>query len=214
MTITALIAEARRDLLNDYIEPYRWSDEQLTRFANEAVTEACNRIELIHKTRTVAVVAGTAQYTIDQYVQKIFYANLALATEPLTQVTAASLDIFSGYGWRNRTGAPRNYIREGRTLTLFPKPVVNDTLTFKCTSIPDDTFDIDVDIEAADQKGLIYWIAYKAFLFPDPSTFNSLKAIDYFSIFNSIYGNPKSTKYLHAIQNNPMYGTIIGGRMC
>lgn len=214
MTIAALIAEARRDLLNDYIEPYRWSDEQLTRYANEAVTEACNRIELIHKTKTLSVVAGTAAYVIDPYTQKIFYANLALGDTPLKQATAATLDITQGYQWRSRTGTPRDYIREGRTLTLFPNPVVNDTLTFNCTSIPDLTFDIDTDIEAADQKGLLYWIAYKAFLFPDPETFNNLRAIDYFTMFNSVYGVPKSTKYLHATQNNPMYGTIYGGRMC
>jgi hypothetical protein len=147
-------------------------------------------------------------------VQKIFYAKLALSGTPLTQVTAAALDIQQGYDWRNRTGTPRNYVREGRTLTLFPKPVVDDKLTFTCTSIPDDEFDIDEDVEAADQKGLLYWIAYKAFLFPDPETFNKEQTIAYYAMFNGVYGNPKSTKYSHATQNNPMYGTLIGGRMC
>jgi len=214
MTIAALIAEARRDFLDDYIEPYRWSDTQLTRFALEAVTEACNRTELIHKSKTIHVLAGTAQYTIDPYTQKIFYANLALASTALSQTTAAAQDVIYGRAWRNAAGTPRSYIREGRTFTLFPKPLVNDTLTYNCTSLPDTTFDIDEDIEAADQKGFLYWIAYKAFLFPDPETYNRLTAMDYLAMFNSVYGDPKSTKYLHATQNNPMYGVLIGGRMC
>jgi hypothetical protein len=209
MTIAALVTEAREDLLNDTVEPYLWSDAQLTRYANEAVIEACNRTPLLRKTKTVSVIATTAAYALDSYTRQIYTLKLALGTSPLTQETEASMDIKYGYNWRNATGAPRHYIR-----TLYPVPVVNDTLTYTCSATPDSTFSLDTDMDATDQKGLLFWIAHKALLLPDPTIFNPIKSGDYLMMFNAEFGTPKTARYQRAVQDNPLYGTITGGRMC
>jgi hypothetical protein len=214
MTIDDLITEARQDFLNDNVAPYLWSKEQLERFANEAILEACSRAPLLIRVRTVSVVDGTAEYAINEFTRQIQLAKLSLQTDPLIQTTDAKLSIFRGVHWRELEGTPTHYVRKGHSITLYPKPIVNDTLSLVTTNIPDDDFDFDADIDSAYHKGLVFWMAYKAFMFPDADTYNPVKANDFLVQFEAKFGKRKSAKYDSVAFDSPMYGTISAGRMC
>jgi hypothetical protein len=211
MTITDLINEARADLLNDLATPYLWSDTQLTRFANEAIVEACQRAPLIARVSTVSIVAGTATYAINGTIRQLLYAKLALSLSPLLQTTDAELSMRVSTDWRLREGTPTHYLKAGHRLTLYPKPVVNDTLALSTSNVPDDAFDLDEDIDAVYHKPLLFYIAYKALMMNDADTYNPLKAADFLRMFTEVFGARKTAKYDQV--ELPMYGTLISGRM-
>lgn len=214
MSIVALIAEARADLLDDEVAPYLWSDGQLTRFANEAVLEACQRSPLLTGTSTVAVLVATADYVINSSIKQINVAKLNLATYPLQQTTDAELSMRIGTNWRTRTGTPSHYVRRGHKLTLFPIPLVADTLALVTSNLPGTGFDLDLDLDPAYHKSLLFYVAYKAFMKPDADTYNPVKAADFLKMFEARFGTGHTAKYNAAVYDNPMYGTVTSGRMC
>lgn len=215
MTINDLITEAREDILDDINSAkYLWSVKQLTRYANEAVLEACSRAPLINRVKTKAIVATTAEYVLDSFIRQIYVAKLDLQTEPLIQITDAQLSIGVGYNWRTSTGTPTHYIRTGHKLRLYPIPIVDDTLVMTTSSIPDDDFDFEEDIDPAYHKCLLYYIAYKAYMLNDADTYNPVKAADFLKMFDAVFGVKHTAKYNSVAFDTPMYGTIICGRMC
>lgn len=214
MTIADLVAEARADILADTAAEYLWSDVQLTRYANEAILKACSRAPLINRVKTNAIVATTAEYVLDSFVRQLYVAKLDLQTYPLIQTTDAQLSIEVGYNWRTRTGTPTHYIRTGHKLRLYPIPIVNDTLVMTTSSIPDDDFYFEDDIDPAYHKCLLYYIAYKAYMLNDVDTYNPVKAADFLKMFDAVFGVEHTAKYNSVAFDTSLYGTIIGGRMC
>jgi hypothetical protein len=213
MTITELISEARQDLLGDTVADYLWSDAQLTRFANEAILEACERAPLITRTNTISVVAGTAEYTLNEFTRQIYTAKLDLATSPLYQATESDLALYYTSQWRTKNNTPTHYVRTGNKIRLYPNPIVNDNLVIVAKSIPDDDFDLETDIDPAYHKDLLYYIAYKAYMYPDADSIATAKADEYLAKFTARFGPRKSAKWDKVSQNHVMYGGWIGGRM-
>ena len=214
MTITDLVNETRADFLNDSVAPYLWSDAQLTRYANEAIQEACGRAPLIIRVKTVSVLPGTADYIIDSYTKQIQVAKLSLATSPLQPATDADLSTRIGYSWRTRNGTPIGYVRRGHKITLYPNPIVADTLVITASSLPDGDFDIEDDIDPAYHKSLIFYMVYKALMLNDADTYNPVKAADFLKMFDAKFGIQHTAKYNSVSYDTPMYSTVSPGRMC
>jgi hypothetical protein len=214
MPISTLVSNTREDLLTDTELPYLWSDTQLTRYANEACKEACIRMPLIERTQRISIAATNATYRVNEFTRRIKYVKLALEDDPLTQTTEAELERSYGRQWRTITGTPRHYIRKGRVFTCFPIPIVNDTLTIKAASLPDDDFDFDEDIDPVYHESLQYWIAYRAFLKPDADAYNPVKAAEFLGMFNAYFGPSHTAQYYNISLNNPVPRTVVGGRMC
>jgi hypothetical protein len=214
MDIASLVRYTREDFLDDTVEDYLWNTAQLTRFANEAVKQACIRAPLLKKSKTISVVADTADYTIESTVRQIYVAKLDLGVNPLIQETDEGLSLMIGSNWRTRTGTPTHYVRLGKKLRLYPIPLVNDTLVMSTSNIPDDDFDLEDDIDPTYHEALAFWIAYKAFMFPDKDTYNPVKAADYLAMFNSAFGDSHTAKYDEVSFNTPTYVSHAGGRIC
>lgn len=215
MTIDDLVLEARTDILDDTVSAkYLWSNLQLTRYANEAVLEACSRAPLINRVLTKAITAATAEYVIDSFIKQIYVAKLDLQTTPLIQATDATLSIGIGSSWRTSTGTPTHYIRTGHKIRLYPVPIVDDTLVMTTSNIPDDDFSFEDDIDPAYHKGLLYYIAYKAYMLNDADAYNPVKAADFLKMFDVIFGVKHTAKYNSVAYDSPMYGTVSGARMC
>ena len=53
--------EEFRGAVKDSVEPFFWSSENIVRYLNEAVQEACERAKLIEDRRTPAVCSLTLQ---------------------------------------------------------------------------------------------------------------------------------------------------------
>jgi hypothetical protein len=213
-TISDLVTEARTDLLNDTVADYLWSTEQLTRYANEAITEACKRAPLITRTKTVAVLKTVADYVMDSSIRQIYRAKLNLSTRPLIQSTDVIMSMQHGTEWQTRTGTPTHFIRHGHKLKLYPIPLVNDTLRIDASCLPDDDFDLDEDIDTSYYPAIVSYIAYKAFSLRDMDSYDPGKANELLAVFNAKFGQPHTARYDSFSQDNPMYATVVSGRMC
>ena len=128
--------------LDDTKEPYLWSDEELTSYANQRINELCNTIPIFVDTSTLAitvipVIAGTRVYATDP---RIIYINTVLLASkpwPLQRITSAELNT-SMAGWRASSNTPSCFLTDFQkdTITLYPNPIVDDTLTLEVTRYP------------------------------------------------------------------------------
>lgn len=210
--IVELVALARRDVLDDTIADYRWSNETLTNFALEAVQEACHRAPLLKKASTVAVVANTATYNIDAAIRQILVAKLDAVDIPLKQTTDAELMIRRSSTWRKHEGTPTHFVRVGHKITLYPKPIANDTLVLSTTNnftYTATVYDTEIDIDSVYAKDLLYWIAHKAFAMMDADQLNDKKSKDNLAMFERAFGVRHSAKHDQVSFDTPMYGTRI-----
>ena len=220
MDIDALVKEVSGDYLNDdHIDASGmaadrlWPHKQLVRYANEAIIEACKRAPLIKRAYKIPITAGIVDYAIDPSILQIYDAQLISQDSPLEKVTEAQLDTFDRQFWRTRKATPHAYIRTKQNIKIYPIPVLDDSLVFSTSNIPDDNFDFESEIEPDHYRGFQYYIAYKAYLKEGPDTKNLDKANGYLKKFDDYFGRPKSAKYLTVTQNSPMYGGVYSGRM-
>ena len=215
MTLAELINELRSDILEDDIAPYQWSDTQLVRYLNEGAKEACLRSPLYKDTQTVSVVAGTANYTLDDETLEIDEITLALQTDPLIMSTHDQVAIRYGASWRETTGTPLAYVRKDLTITLYPEPIVDDTMTIIAFRVPDKMTSASQIPEFLDyyHQSLLYWAAYKAFLNPDIDQGNVDRGMSFMAMFERYFGPRKSAKYDAIQRNTPKYHSVAPRRM-
>jgi len=214
MRLEELVKLAREDILSDNVEDkYLWSTTVLTRYAKEALEQACIRAPLINRSYTFSVVADTADYTLNEFVRQITLVKLDLQNPPLTQITEEDLIRIYGSSWRVNTGTPLYYVRRKRSLRLFPIPIVSDTMTISASILPDDDFYMDDDIDPVYQLPLLYYIGFKALIRPDADTQNPVKAQEFLGMFNDCFGDKHTAKYDELNKYLPMYPTTSSGRM-
>jgi hypothetical protein len=210
--IAELIPLARRDVLDDTIADYRWSDATLTNFALEAVQEACHRAPLLKKVSTVKVVIDKATYAIDDSIRQILVAKLDAIATPLQQTTDAQLMLRRSSQWRTHKGTPTHYVRVGHKITFYPAPILADTLVLSTTNNFNYTatdYETEVDIDPVYAKDLIQWIGHKAFAMMDADQLNDRKSKDCLAAFESAFGIRHTAKYDQVSFDSPMYGTRV-----
>lgn len=214
MSIASLIQDVREDIIDDVGLQKRLSDSQLTRFANEAIKEACMRAPLLVATKTFKVIAGKSEYELDEFTRQIIDVKFSLSPHPLRQETDDGLSLNYGSDWKLRAAPPTHYTRLNRVLRIYPIPVVDDVLAVKMSRIPDDDFDLDEDIDPSYYDSFKYYVAYKAFSQRDNDNYDPVKASSFLELFNSMFGTKHSAKYDTVNFNTPMYATVTSGRMC
>ena len=214
MTLEQLVCYTREDILRD-LDPdaYLWSDKELMRYAKEATVEACKRAPLLNATHTITIKADTATYTLHDNIRQIVSAVVASELRPIPQSTEYETQLMFGPDWRDRTGSPRHYIRTNKKILIYPIPVDDDSLILGTLDKPDDGFYLDDDFDSSYHQGLQHWIAHRAYMKQDSNTLDAIKSADYLAMFNDKFGIPKSARYEQFSFNNPMYGTVISGRM-
>ena len=214
MRLEELVKLAREDILSDTNEAkYLWETSALTRYAKEALEQACIRAPLINRSYTFDVVADTSEYTLNEFVRQISSVKLDLQNPPLLQKTEEDLTILYGSSWKINTGAPIYYVRKKRSLRLFPIPIVNDTMTVTTSILPDLDFYLDDDIDPVYQLPLMYYIGFKALIRPDADTQNPVKANEFLAMFNEAFGDKHTAKHDELSKYLPMYATRQSGRM-
>lgn len=170
MIIGEIVSTARLQL-DDTVEPYRWSDDELAQYLNDAVYDLC-RCKIIKDSTTGAicsidVVAETQSYPLDERIISIERVKLSKITKPLTRITT---DIADSYypNWETQTGMPSVYIHDEGKITLIWIPDEDDTLKLTVFRLPlspitmaDVASDIEVPLEYQGHlyKGM-YMLAY------------------------------------------------------
>jgi hypothetical protein len=180
MTLAELIAECRI-ASRDIAEPPLVCDESFTRWANEAVQQACERAPMLC-------------YTLDGVIRQIDDIRLRSTGEALAQLSATALQQAFGNRWTTDTGEPRCFIRNDRVIRLYPIPSVADSIDMSVYRLPlsteymvteDDTPAIPVRFH----NDLIYWMLHRFYLVDDADIAPQRgKSSEYFSLFESKFG--------------------------
>jgi len=139
----------------------------------------------------VCVSQDVSTYSLSSKVFRIDDCYLASDSKSLIHKTKGWLDRFY-YQWRTATGTPRYYFREGRQITLVPKPSETDTLNLSIFRLPLQDLSIITDNEPEIPEDyhfdLIHWVCFLAYSKEGNDTLDTEKAKLHFSQFVNKFG--------------------------
>lgn len=195
MTLQELI-QAARDRLDDTVPEYLWSDEALTRYANNAVDEACVRADLIVDRRTpqvcrIQLVPGVGEYDLDGRILNVQWVESrhGQVARRLEKVTSVRFERRGMYD----SGVPEFYVQDIGTGRIGVNPVPSfaleiwmqvSRLPLERLRNPDDV----PEIPMAHHAGLLNWILYEAYMKDGQETRSESKASICFQQFERQFG--------------------------
>jgi hypothetical protein len=195
MTFAEIEQSVRQTLDDNSGTDTLWSQADILEYARDAENEACERANLIIDSTSaltdISAVSATASYALPVTVVTVESAIMALGSQPLMETSERVLDM-SHSSWRTETGTPRSYIKSPTNkLTLFPIPIVNDTINMTVSRFPNTPMVVGGSPEIDDRyhPGLILWILHRAYMKNDSETLNVEKAKDYNKKFIEFFGN-------------------------
>jgi hypothetical protein len=177
-----------------------WSNEEITRYANESVTEYCRRRLLVDKDTAeicqIAVVAGTATYDLDPRIYTLY--RLLLDERPLQKTSLYALTHHDPC-WESENGAPEYYLEswgvgQWGKITLYPNPVATGTLHLTVARLPlatmswDDRDAVEPEIPLEDRLALLWWMEFLAYQRQDDDTYNPKRADGAAAAFTMLVG--------------------------
>jgi len=189
MTLAQLISQFRT-YANDKVQPYFWSDEEVTIFLNEAQVEAAIRGRLIHESSQVdvckvAVAAPAAVYPLHEALYELTHAAFKDADGkgcPSLIITSTEEMDHRSPEWRDDVGDPRHLIQNDIDVRLVPAPERDGELTFEGYRLPMEAIslankdDDTPEINGAHHPHLIQWALFRAFSIPDTEVFDPNRA--------------------------------------
>lgn len=205
MTFQELIDDARVSHLDDAVEPYLWSDEQLLRFAGEAERQACRRgacTLIFDDSMTITLVADQASYSLDPAIlrlERVLWTSTA-GVALVEKTSERSLDNRELPEWRRaEAGPPSRYYVRGRMLFLDRVPTdadVTQDATLNLQVWREPVFEADVssepELQSQHHDALTHWIAYRALMIPDHEGVNKDIAAMHLGLFDQHFGKPLS----------------------
>ena len=216
------LLEACRQELDDVAAPHLWSDEQLVRYLNEAIRQACVRARLLvestHPMCAIAIVAGQDRYQLDPSVIIVRRAALrSRPSDPLFRTNTASLDRFR-CNWRDEQGRPEFAVTDqqgaGRLLLLTPKPTETDTLDLTVLRYPTEDEELVADDDTSEpvialehHEALVHWVCHRAFRSADQEASNTSRANDKLALFEEHFGPMPTAAQLQALAIDRLTGT-------
>lgn len=199
-----LIHRVRNEMLRDRLigafendEFNLWRNDELLRFLNEALEEACLRSRIIVDSDTsaicdISVVDDTHTYALDSRIHKIERAKLALRNTPLREKSSVWLDE-NILDWEIRDGSVEYYLVDENmsAIRLVGIPDESDTLNLRVWRGPlvQTLFDTAPEIKEVHQRHLLHWVCHMAYLKEDTNTFNQKKSDYHAGMFASFFGD-------------------------
>lgn len=207
MTLKELIlaARGRLDDLGGDLESFDWETEDsallwtnddLTRYANEAENEYCRRRPILDSETAavcqIAVTAGTGVYALDARVVRVKRAKLSTEREVLSKVTKNWLD-YEYQGWEEWTSDPWYYIDDetDQKLRIVSPPKVDGNLDMTVGRLPLDPMlwadrdTVSPEIPEQHHNDLLHWMLHLAYLKADSETYDPRKATGYRDLFTT-----------------------------
>ena len=186
-----------RGTVGDNEAPQFWSSENIVRYLNEAVQEACERAKLIEdRSMSLTLVPGQDTYSLHASVFEI--KRLALRGRPLDETSVEALDADMP-GWESRTGTPRHFIFEPASgaqaamVRLVPTPTVADAVALTVyrgalKALSEDRDQERPEIPERFHARLMDWLMHRAYLKQDADTFDPNKAATSLGLFVQTFG--------------------------
>lgn len=197
----AVLRELARIDLDDTVEPYLWSDDELDDAANEAAEEACRRARLLRDSTTaeitqIALTAGQTLVTLDPRVIRVERARIGAGSVPLALMLMRDVDRCYP-GWEDYAQAtPRLAVvdYQSQALRLVPPPDEAATLHLTVIRLPLAPMNDDEDhpeIPLHVHRALRHWMVFRARLNPDSQKLDKKGAADALSLFEAEFGTPQ-----------------------
>lgn len=194
MTLSDLI-QAFRLRADDAAEPYLWSDDEVTLYLNEAVTEAAERARLIRDSSTIAVTqiavtVGDMDYPLDGSILAIDRVQLASQPKALIRQTVEELEKRFP-DWRGMVGTPHFFVEDNGRIRIVPQSPQADTLNLTVYRLPLTPMTKETDspeVHAKYHYRLLDWALRCAYLKNDAETLDKAKAADYQALFEQSFG--------------------------
>lgn len=195
MNVADFLAAFRSDL-RDEEPPYLWSDQELVRYLNTAVQEACERAKLIEDVRTITLEPNVSTYQLNPSVFEI--KRVTLRDKPLDETSVEALDE-ECRGWESMKGLPRWFIFEQASgtrppsLRLVRMPAQVDTLTVTVYRGALKPLSADLDqarpeIPERFHEQLKDWLYRCAYLKHDTETLDRARAAEFEGLFATNFG--------------------------
>lgn len=185
MTLAELIQRVRVQA-NDRVEPYFWSDQDITDWLNEAVDEAAIRGRLIHESANphvclIDVAEGTAVYPLHPALYELDHIGFTedghSERKPVALKSVEQLDKITP-AWRDRTGTPMYALQTDTIIRLVPTPDRDGYLRLEGYRLPMERMELDKqdtatpELHAAHHPHLIQWALHQGFSVPDAESFD------------------------------------------
>lgn len=208
MTLIELI-NSFRTMANDKVEPYFWSDEEVTRFLNEAQEEAVIRGRLIlvghmiePEISIIEITKGEAIYPVPRLVYEILTVWDSVNCKNLEIVSPERLDDIAGREWRERKGQPRFVVQTDKWLRLAPIPSEDTIVHLQAYRRPKPMVLLEEgallpegettepEINEAHHRYLVNYALFKAFSVPDAEAIDPNRAKQALADFELYFGGP------------------------
>lgn len=204
MTLGELIDEYRV-LAQDTVTPGFCSDAELTKWFNDAESEAATRARLIRDSEELPILTGETNVDLPAELFNIAYAELCGVAGDVYPITASTRDELDEIkpSWRKTTERPKYFVHDDKTLLLGAIPDADYTLTLEFFRVPRKKMTQDTDapeIHSAHHEGLIQWVLHKAYAKPDGDLFDPGKSASAEAEFTRQFGK-RPTADLRRRQN-------------
>lgn len=218
MTLEQLLV-AVRDLLDDHATPPLYSDEELTRYLNNAVGEAALRLRCLQDDSSdlcrITTVPDQTRYTVADEVLVVRAVHVTGRSDSLTRTTAERLDrIRPGWSHEVQASSVPQYVLfdlQQKMLTLFPAPATAGTLYLRVwrLPLPDEQMEGGQDepaIVLPDPESLKHWALHEAYLKKDAELYDPERAAQHEDVFTRVFGPRPSTHDLMLWSTQPITG--------
>lgn len=162
MYIADIVNNARLKL-DDVVEPYLWSDDEIAEYLNISVEELCNESYMIKDSTTddictINITADTAYYPLSDKITSIIIAKLDSMTNYLKQIDDGVIIDYDG----SAITTP-SFSYNDSSITLYPTPAANDTLHLTVYRLPLNTINManaynEIEVPRKWQNYLYYGI--------------------------------------------------------
>ncbi len=217
MTIDDLLEKFRRES-GDTVEPYEWEDEYLVDLYNEAVEEACSRMDLLFDALTeevcqISVVADTVRYSLHDSVVKITKAYLVDSAGEHLDLYLVSRDELDRIdpSWRKGDGDHKYLIVDDKHVQLPSVPDEEYTMMLEVYRVPLDSekmvygnATILPTIASIHHKYLYHWPMSVVYIKDDADYFAPDVALKHETEFERYFGpKPGADRGRHARTDRP-----------
>jgi hypothetical protein len=200
MTLQDLITLFRNEA-DDATEPYLWSDDEVTEFANDAENEACRRARLIVDSGSAVtqLLVDPIQGGLVRLDPAVIFVRRAKIDggRPLHRMALRDMDAHNPY-WQNaQPGRPLAFIPDLDTgaLQLHPAPAEEGLLRLTVIRTPlveMKGMEDSPEIAPRFQRSLRHWMLYRAYSKQDSQANDPKKAADSLALFEQEFGKKSS----------------------
>ncbi len=198
---TGQIINRVRSLIDDNVEPYRWTDEDLVEYLNDSIEEICIELPLLTDSTNVTspnaicsipIVASTSKYSLDARVVKVldaYFDATDLSSTNYKMIIGSSyvLDEYESNWKAYSSASPPRYIIDDidyGCIKLVPTPSKAGTLSMRVWRLPltrlnITSFDNEPEINQRFHRHLIDGVISKAYLKMDSETYHPKKAMEH-----------------------------------